>query len=229
MIKPWDGCGNRNKAEALYLLKGHEPRHRKEPNIGMSDAYDRPLGEDVSREWAESIRRIESRFAAYPSEGFSDKAVRDEEVERFLGRVPDPGDLPDWIREAIPTEDGGLGVKERFWPSISKVKTPFDLRAYPRIYGVIYGLLRYHALTRDQDNHPQTWVSVARLSDEAGCTIQWVERTLRSLERLTFIHTETRPGKSNLYTLLLGDPGRIGQVYDLIEKTSQIYIEISGN
>ena len=226
MIKPLDGCGNRNKAEALYMLKGHEPRHRKKPDTGSSDAWDYPPGGEVSKEWADSMRRIEERFSRFDVEGARDLKVTDEEVKAFLGPDHKNEDLPNFLREAIPAEDGGLAAKERVWASIPKVKTPYELKRYPRMYGVIYGLLRYHSLTRDVNDHPQTWVSVARLAEEAGCTVKWVERTLRELERLGMISTEMRPGRSSLYALLLSDPGRIGQVYDLIEKRSGLYIDI---
>jgi hypothetical protein len=69
MIKPWAGCGRQNKAEALYLLTGHEPRHRKKPDVGSSDAYGDPLRQGISKEWADSIQRIEARGPTKESEG----------------------------------------------------------------------------------------------------------------------------------------------------------------
>ena len=65
MIKPVAGCGNKNKAEALYLLKGHEPRHRKKSDAGSSAAWERenyPPVEPISnKKWSESMRRVQER------------------------------------------------------------------------------------------------------------------------------------------------------------------------
>ena len=229
MIKPWPGSGNKNEAEALYLLKGHEPRHRKSPNTGSSEAWERenyPPEETGNSQWDESMRRIQARGLLGTFETDMQVTVSDEEVTAFLGPAPRVEDLPNWIREAIAVEEGGLAAKEKTWPSIPKVKAPYEFKRHPRMYGVIYGLLRYHSLTRDEDGHPQTWVSVVRLAEEAGCTIQWVERTLRGLESLGLISTEMRSGRSSIYTLLLGDPGRIGRVYDLVDKKAELFIDI---
>jgi hypothetical protein len=64
------------------------------------------------------------------------------------------------------------------------------------------------------------------LAEEAGYSIRRVESILRDMERLGMISTELRPGQSSLYTLLLDEPGRVGQAYNLVEKKSGLYLEI---
>ncbi len=150
----------------------------------------------------------------------------DEEVEAFLGPVPKSEDLPDWLREAIPEEDGGLGVKEKASQEVEKVRVPTLLRRYSWLHGAVYGLLLYHSLSADGTGRPQTWVSVTRLAEEAGCTPQWVDRILRELEQTGMIKTEFRPGQSNIYTLLLPSPKVVGWVYHLREKKSELFVGI---
>jgi len=229
MIKPWTGCGNRNKAEAVYLLKGHEPRHRKKSDAGLSEAWERenyPPVEPISSEWAESMRRIQESDLLSTFRTDEQINVAEEEVIKFLGPLPKNEDLPDWIREAIATEDGGLGTKGRIWPILSKVRVSNEFKQRPWLYGALYGLLRYHSLTRDSAGRPQTWVSVVRLADESGYSVRRVESILRDMERLAMISTEMRPGKSSLYTLLAKDPGVLGREYDLVEKKDSLSVVI---
>jgi len=229
MIKPWPGSGNRNKAEALYLLKGHEPRHRKKSDTGSSEAWERenyPPEATGNTQWDESMRRIQARDLLSTFGPDEQISVSEQEATAFLGPVPRVEDLPDWIREAIAVEEGGLAAKERCWPGIQQVKAPYQFKRYPWLYGAIYGLLRYHSLTRNVNGRRQTWVSVARLAEEAGYSIRRVESILRDMERLDMISTEMRPGQSSLYTLLLDEPGRVGQAYNLVEKKSGLYVEI---
>lgn len=232
MTKKLVAVGNRNKAESLFLLKGHEPRHRKHSDVGSSDDWEDknypPAGVE-NKVWAESTQRMAARF---PSDLEGHRALEmearfgpfgskttDEETEAFLGPLPKNEDLPDWLKEALST-------KERKPQEVEKVKTPADLKRYPWLYGAIYGLLRYHSMTRDANDHPQTWVSVTRLAEEAGYSVRRVESILRDMERLSMISVEFRSGQSNLYTLLLRDPGRIGRVYFLREKKSAPFVEI---
>jgi hypothetical protein len=232
MIKPVAGCGNRNKAEALYLLKGHEPRHRKHPDSGSSEAWERenyPPAETGNILWDSSMRRVQERDQQQGmemEERLTSKITEEEEIG-FLGPLPRNEDLPDWIREAIAAEDGGLGAKERCWPIlIKKVRVGPEFQRHPWLYGAIYGLLRYHALTRDANDHPQTWVSVARLAEEAGYSVRRVESILRDMERLGMIITEMRSGRSSIYTLLLKDPGVVGREYDLVGKKETLSLSI---
>jgi len=168
MIKPVAGSGNRNKTEALYLLKGNEPRHRKKSDAGSSEAWERenyPPAETGNSRWDSSMRRVQERDQrrGTETEDMFGSSVTEEEVVAFLGSSPRNDDLPNWIREAIVTEDGGLGAKGRCWPIlIRKVRVGPEFQRHPWLYGAIYGLLRYHSLTRDANDNPQTWVSVAR-------------------------------------------------------------------
>lgn len=222
MIKPSTGCGNKNKAEALYLLKGHEPRHRKQSDTGSLEAWERenyPPAETGNSQWDSSMRRIQESYLLSTFRTDEQISVAEEEAQAFLGPLPRNEDLPDWIREAIATEDGGLGTKERVWPIlIRKVRVGPEFQKYQWLYGALYGLLRYHSLTRDANDRPQTWVSVARLAEEAGYSVRRVETILRDMERLEMISTEMRPGKSSMYTLLVKDPGMVGREYDLVGK-----------
>jgi len=231
MIKPVAGCGNKNKAEALYLLKGHEPRHRKKSDAGSSAAWERenyPPVEPISnKKWSESMRRVQERALLSTFRTDEQINVAEEEVIKFLGPLPRNEDLPDWIREAIATEDGGLGTKQRVWPIlIRKVRVGPEFQKYQWLYGALYGLLRYHSLTRDANDRPQTWVSVARLADEAGYSVRRVESILREMEGLEMINTEMRPGKSSMYTLLVKDPGMVGREYDLVGKKETLSLSL---
>jgi hypothetical protein len=157
--------------------------------------------------------------------------LSDGVCQRILTRCVNPQQVP-WPKE----EAISLGIDGHSFRGPQLVNTftyvrprralTIEFKKYPRMYGIIYGLLRYHSLTRDANDHPQTWVSVVRLAEEAGCTVQWVERTLREIERLGMISTEMRSGRSSIYTLLLNDPGWIGQVYDLVGKKSGPFIDI---
>jgi|GEM_PF-3418455 len=247
------GVGTKNKAEALYLLKGHEPRHRKfggrDPNAGITireHVDDQSIHEAVveatmkngkdgawALNWEESLRRIAERF---PSDARIDREmekrfspfgskVSDAEVEASLGPAPSNEDLPDWLREATPVEDGGLAPKELQFPIISYVKTALQFIKLPPAYGLVYGLLHHHARSRDAEGHPITWVSVERLAEEAEYSYQWVMQTLRGLEREGLIKTEPALGRTSLYTLLGPPPDRIGLKFRPGQKISEYYVE----
>jgi hypothetical protein len=229
--------GTRNKAEALFLLKGHEPRHRKYSDAGSSADWERENyppavveepGQDMewTRKWAESMQRVAARHPENETQmdiearfGPEGSKISDEEGENFLGPLPTIENLPAWLREALSADH------EKKWQEVEKVKVPYEIKKHPWFYGAIYGLLRYHSMTRDTDGHPQTWVSVSRLAKEAGCTPRYVDYILRALERLGIINTEFRPGQSNLFTLFLPDPGRISWMYYLREKNSGLFVD----
>lgn len=234
--------GRRNKAEVIYLLKGHESAHRKMPDAGSSDSWenenyppDVPKDFPTEKKWADTTRKIAARFPS-DSGGHRDLGMEKEfgpfgskvthtEIEAFLGPAPKNEDLPDWLREAIPAEDGGLADGRR-WPEVERVRFPYELspRRYPRAYGIVYGLLRYHAMTRDGNGRLETWVSVERLAGEMGCSVRWVEKVLRREEKLGMIKAGRRPGKSTVYTLLLPDPARISWVCEI--STRKIGLDI---
>ncbi len=247
------GVGTKNKAEALYLLRGHEPRHRKfggrDPNAGLAvreHVDDQNIHEAVieaavkngkgaawALQWQELMGKVAERF---PSEGGRNKEMEERfglrgskvtnaEVEAFLGPAPSNEDLPEWLREAIPVEDGGLAPKELQFPIISYVKTALQFIKLPPAYGLVYGLLHHHALSRDAEGHPITWVSVERLAEEAEYSYQWVMRTLRGLEREGLIKTEPALGRTSLYTLLGPPPDRIGLKFRPGQKISEYYVE----
>jgi hypothetical protein len=142
----------------------------------------------------DDLRRDQEMEVAFGPFG---SKVSDADVEAFLGPLPDNDNLPAWLKEALSPDH------ERRWQAVDKVKVPYQLKKHPWFLGAVYGLLRYHSMTRNADGLPQTWVSVARLAEEVGCTPRYVDHILRALEQLELINTESRPGQTNLYTLLL--------------------------
>jgi hypothetical protein len=231
--------GHLNKAEALFLLSGHAPRHRKwrdNPFTNDDDFVTYPpeilvhpqRDEHWHRQWYESTRRVAERNPDNALKrdmeqryGPKGSLISDSEVEAFLGAAPQVEDLPGWLRAAVLIEDGGLGEPEeqqRRWDEVQQVTAPFYFIRRPKRLGIVYGLLGHFSYTTDSQGHRQSWPSVIRMAEVAGYTAQWVERTLRELEQAEAITTEMRSGTSSLYTLLLDDKNGLEVVYELGQK-----------
>jgi hypothetical protein len=92
------GVGTKNKAEALYLLKGHEPRHRKYKDEEIEEAPVSEYGQDIhstadqlgkdpswTAKWTASTKNVAERFPDAPGH-------RDMEMEvRFGSFIPGRG------------------------------------------------------------------------------------------------------------------------------------------
>jgi hypothetical protein len=193
--------GNRNKAEALFLLKNHEPRYRKYRDFRCS------LDADDARN--DTLREMEERF------GPNGSKITEEELKAFFG--PTPTEYPDWIEDAL------RDTRIKTWPVVSLVRAPYEFRALPSSFGLLYGLLRYHSLSKDNGGRPQAWVRIPRLAEEAGCSVPWVHRALRTMEQRGYVHIERREGQSSTYTLLLPDRP-IGLIFKPGRKNYEIYV-----
>jgi len=155
-----------------------------------------------------------------PNAARNKSKVTEAEAESIWeGSPPKNEDLPDWIREAILVEDGGMAENR---PVVEAVRLAIEFKGYPVAYRTIYGLLdRYSHGTNT------TWVSVERLARDSGYTTQYVGRILRRMEKKGLIKTEMRPGQSSIYTLLAASPGAIGLIHRIAEKTTEPFVDFS--
>jgi hypothetical protein len=239
--------GRKNKAESLYLLKGHEPRHRKfghrDPDAGIAirehvddgTIHERVVEAAVKNEkdaswavqWQDTMGCVAERFPNVARNKdieerfgpFGSKVTKQEAESIWEGSPPKNEDLPDWIRETILVEDGGLAEKKAV---VETVRLAIEFKGYPLAYKTIYGLLDRHSHGTNT-----TWVSVERLAKESGYTPQYVGRILRRMEHDGLIRTEMRPGKSSIYTLLASSPGAIGLIHRIPEKKTERFVDFS--
>jgi DNA-binding transcriptional ArsR family regulator len=234
------GIARQNKAETLYLLKGHEPRHRKfmrkDPDAGIAvhehvadgTIHERVVEAAVKNEkdaawayqWEETMKRITAR---YPEKGHRNREmeerfgpegfkVTEQEAESaWEGQPPENENLPDWIQAAV-DKKGNV---------VQTVRLALEFKGHPVAFRTIYGLL-------DRYSHGSntTWVSVERLARESGYTPQYVGRILRRMEKKGLIKTEMRPGQSSVYTLLASPPGVFGLLHRVLEKTTEPFIDL---
>jgi len=83
----FDGYGDQNKAEAIYLLKGHEPHIRTVERFDF-------INDD--KWWGEPP----NSYVKYMEETFGNVAM--EDAIAFLGPPPKAEDLPAWLTEPLP-------------------------------------------------------------------------------------------------------------------------------
>lgn len=207
MLRPFYGMGNKNKAEALYLLKGHQPFIR---------TVERPEDYQDDRESPKSyLVYFEKRF------GRCGGNVTMEEAIAFLGPIPN---LPDWMQE----EDLEIAKIREVYAEIAPLRglygsvmleiacdpftPPIDVKTLVVIHSFC---VKKNLLAASDDSRPSARISVSKLAWRVGVSKQHLLPVLERLEERGAIDISRRNRSASTYyinkipILTLGNPKRI--------------------